>query len=656
MTDDIRHSLDNIVQLINDGRTDEAESLCAEKLRARPDDVNLTAMMGAILIKTGALSRAEEFLHRAIEIEPAFAKPHEDLGTLKLSRNEAEKAIPHYRKALAIDPGLASAVRGLAQALKQAGREDEAETLRIEFMQGLPTEALLAEAEALCSKGQTRDAEQICDVVLSRDPESIGALRVLALAAVTDERFIIAEGYLKRMVRLAPKDAAAQFELGGFLNDRGRYPEAIELMKATALASPENPDIHLLLGNMLGIVGRTNEALQAYRNCLEHNPDNPGALIGYGHMVRVAGRKEEARDSYQHCVEVSPDFGTAWWYLASLHGFEASDDQLATMLAELERENLAPESAVGFHFALARAFEHREDYAAAWQHYEKGNAGKRQLVKYDPVKAEVDHAKIKATYSAEMLAQKKAADASDVVPIFIVGMPRSGSTLIEQILASHSQIEGTGELPYIIMMTKNMVAEEAGSLHYTELVKYLSPDDLARSGASYLANAESHRVERTPFFTDKMPANFSHVGLIRSILPQARFIDARREPMATCVANYRQLFALGKNQSYDLVELGEYYLQYIEMMNHWDDVMPGAVLRVQYEDVVGDLESQVRRILDYCGLPFEEACLEFHKSARPVNTASAEQVREPIYKSGVEFWRNFDPWIDELRDVLSPIL
>jgi tetratricopeptide (TPR) repeat protein len=611
MTDDIRHSLDNIVQLINDGRVDDAESLCAEKLRARPDDVNLTAMMGAILIKSGALSRAEEFLHRAIEIEPAFAKPHEDLGTLNLSRNEAEKAIPHYRKALAIDPGLASAVRGLAQALKQAGREDEAETLRIEFMQALPTEALLAEAEALCNKGQTRDAEQICDVVLSRDPESIAALRVLALAAVTDERFIIAEGYLKRMVRLAPKDATAQFELGKFLNDRGRYPEAIELLTATALASPENPDIH---------------------------------------------RKEEARDSYQHCVEVSPDFGTAWWYLASLHGFEASDDQLATMLAELERENLAPESIVGFHFALARAFEHREDFAAAWQHYEKGNAGKRQLVKYDPVKAEVDHAKIRATYSAEMLAQKKAADASDVVPIFIVGMPRSGSTLIEQILASHSQIEGTGELPYIIMMTKNMVAEKAGSLHYTELVKYLSPDDLARSGASYLANAESHRVERRPFFTDKMPANFSHVGLIRSILPQARFIDARREPMATCVANYRQLFALGKNQSYDLVELGEYYLQYIEMMNHWDDVMPGGLLRVRYEDVVGDLESQVRRILDYCGLPFEEACLEFHKSARPVNTASAEQVREPIYKSGVEFWRNYDPWIDELRDVLSPIL
>jgi hypothetical protein len=243
-----------------------------------------------------------------------------------------------------------------------------------------------------------------------------------------------------------------------------------------------------------------------------------------------------------------------------------------------------------------------------------------------------------------------------VTPVFILGMPRSGSTLIEQILASHSRVEGTGELPYILMMTSSLVASKAGTLNYTELIDELDAAGLTRLGENYLGNAASHRVEGTPYFTDKMPANFPHAGFIRMILPHAKIIDARRDPLATCVANYRQLFAQGKNQSYNLVELGEYYLEYVKMMEHWDAVMPGAVLRVRYEDVVADLETQVRRVLDYCGLPFESACVEYHKSGRLVNTASAEQVREPIYRDAVSYWKNYEPYLDELREVLAPLL
>jgi len=656
MTDDIRQTLNTIFRLINEGQIDAADAACAAELETQPDDVNLVGVMGAIQLKKGQLELAEKYLRRAIDIEPGFAKPHEDLGALYLLRDEAINAISHFRKAMTLVPDQPSAVRGLMTALQQAGREDEADDVRLTFLQGMSTEKLLDEAEAYCADGRVSKAEQICDIVLQREPGSTRALRVLAMAATELERFVIAEGYLKRIARLAPQDPRTHYELAHFLNDRGRYREAIELLTSAAPLFPEDAGIQLLLANMLGVVGRTEDALQAYRECLTINPGDPAALIGQGHMLRIAGRQDDARASYQHCVSVSPDIGAAWWYLASFHRHAASDEDVAIMLAQLGGDNLPADSAVGFHFALARAYEARGDYAAAWEHYLSGNAGKRSLVKYDPVKSELEQRKIRSVFSAELLGSKAAQIADDLTPIFVLGMPRSGSTLIEQILASHSLVEGTGELPYILMMTSRLVASKAGTLNYTELIDGMAPGDLTGLGENYLQNAMSHRTEETSFFTDKMPANFSHVGFIRMILPHAKIIDARRDPLATCVANYRQLFAQGKNQSYDLIELGEYYVEYVKMMEHWDTVLPGEVLRVQYENVVADLDGEVRRILDHCGLPFEQSCLEYHKSGRLVNTASAEQVREPIYQSAVEFWRNYESNLDELREVLAPVL
>jgi tetratricopeptide (TPR) repeat protein len=656
MTDGVRQKLDDIVRLVDGGQIDEAATNCRDELQKQPEDVNLVGMMGAILLKQGELTSAEEYLCRAIELEPGFARPHEDLGALYLSRDDVQKAITHFRKAMAITPDESSVIHGLVSALKQSGREEEADELRLKYMAGLSTEKLLVEAEALCRNGRIPDAEQVCDVILRREPESIGALRVLAMAATADKRYVIAEAYLKRIARLVPQDVGAQADLGKFLNDRGRYLEAIGQLGAAAKLSPDSPDIQLLLGNLFGIIGHTEDALLAYEKCLQLNPDEPAALIGCGHMLRILGRQDDAQSLYRRGVEARPDFGAAWWYLASLHRFSASDDDVTTMCAELDSGKIAGESEVGFHFALARAYERRNEFAAAWEHYTAGNACKRALVKYDPVKSELNQTRIKTTFTPALLSGKNAKTPADVTPVFILGMPRSGSTLIEQILASHSQIEGTGELPYILTLANGMVTKEAGSLHYTELVGQLDDDELTRLGNDYLRSAQSHRIEGKSFFTDKMPANFPHVGLIRLILPHAKIIDARRNPMATCVANYRQLFAQGKNQSYDLVELGEYYLQYVSMMAHWDAVMPGAVLRVEYEDVVADLETQVRRILDYCGLPFEASCVEYHKSDRPVNTASSEQVREPIYQSAVEYWKHYEPQLDELKEVLAPVL
>ena len=457
-------------------------------------------------------------------------------------------------------------------------------------------------------------------------------------------------------MRLEPDNVGGIQELSCFLGDRGRYTEAIAHLDRAVEIDPANPDVQLLLGGMLAIVNRTAESLAAYERCLELKPDEPAALIGQAHMLRIAGRQDDALAAYRRCVEVSPEFGTAWWNLTSLPRYEVSDEDIAAMQAELGDDKSMTESAVSIHFALARAFEKRSDYDGAWTHFVTGNAGKRSLVKYDPVKSELDQSKIRDAYTAEVLTRVSGRPSAAVTPIFIVGVPRSGSTLVEQILASHSQVEGTGELPYILTMTSGLKSRVPGTLHYSEVIGQLTQDDLTEFGENYLQAAGSHQSEGAPFLTDKMPANYPHVGFIRQILPHARIIDARRDPIACCVANYRQLFAQGKNQSYDLTELGEYYVEYVKMMDHWDAVLPDVVLKVQYEDLVGDFENQVRRILDYCDLPFEEACLEFHKSARPVNTASAEQVREPIYQSAVEFWRHYEAHLDELMEVLEPVL
>ncbi|MEX2494642.1 MAG: sulfotransferase [Woeseia sp.] len=660
MDKDVLSTLNEVVRLMQDGQADAAERKCRDALARWEDDVNLVAMLGAILASKGETGQAENQLRLAIKLEPEFAKPYEDLGSLHLTRGDNDGAIQWFRKALALNPDQASAVRGLCVALERAGRADEARELRHKMRQSMSIGNLLREAEALRANGDIAASEQACDVILRREPRNTDALRILAKAATDDERFAVAEGYLKRIVSLLPNRADALFDLGKFLRDRGRYRDSITELRAAAHIAPDNPEIQSYLGNMLGIVGRTDEALQAYDNCLAQSADHPAALIGRGHMLRVAGRTDEARESYARCTRVHPGIGTAWWYLASLHGYVGSDEDTQLIQQQLDAGTTDRESEAGFRFALARTFEHLEQYGAAWQQYSLGNAAKRSLVNYDPDKIKHDNERIKQVFSHTFFAGTAADKPTDRTPIFILGMPRSGSTLIEQILSSHSQVEGCGELPAIITLTSALTStlteKNPGSLHYAEIVEQLNANELAGLGKSYLHNAATHCSDGCRYFTDKMPANFPHAGFIHSILPHAKIIDARRSPLATCVANYRQLFARGKHQSYDIGELGQYYLQYVDMMAHWDNVLPGKILRVHYEDIVADLEGQVRRLLDFCDLPFESTCVEFHKNRRAVNTASAEQVREPLYASGVEFWKHYDPYLDELRTVLAPVL
>lgn len=648
--------MEAVLGLISSGQIEQAELRCRSALEKTPEDVNILALLGAILLKLKRPADAKPLLKKAIQLEPAFAKPHEDLGALYLSENDAENAARYFGEATRLDDKQASAFSGLANALAQMGSNDKAEEAHQQFLRLSPVARALAEASRHAREGNTEKAEQVCAEILKQQPENVDALRILARIATEDERYVVAEGLLKRIIKISPNHYRPFSELGQFLGERGRFPEAIEMLKRSVELQSSVANTHRMLGDYLSVVGQPADALAAYDFAIEIDPKNGSALAGRGHMLRIMGRKDDAIAAYERCIMLRPETGEAWWSLASLKGYELSNEQVASITAQLASDVPDAVSTVNFYFALARGFEGRGDFEMAWQNYVLGNDLKRQQVHYDPVQTEVQHDSIIELLSNEFIESKSQAAEPGPVPIFILGLPRSGSTLLEQILASHSQVEGAGELPYIIVMSRALGGPRSEGVQYPKALSDMTPDQLTALGKSYLYNTKIHREQDLPFFTDKLPANFTHIGLIHMVLPNAKIIDARRHPLDTCVANFRQHFAVGKNQSYDLNEFAEYYLEYVRMMDHWDAVLPGLTLKVQYEDVVQDLEGQTRRMLDHCGLDWEDACLNFYENTRPVNTVSAEQVREPIYKDSVAFWKNYESHLDEIKEILEPVL
>jgi hypothetical protein len=354
---------------------------------------------------------------------------------------------------------------------------------------------------------------------------------------------------------------------------------------------------------------------------------------------------------------MKPNFGDAFWSLANLKTYEFTDDELAQMQASEQAASTLLNDRCQLCFALGKAFEDREEFASSFAYYERGNTLMMQQVRYSADRIAAEFKVQMETCTRDLFTVQSGHGNMAAEPIFIVGLPRAGSTLIEQIIASHSQVDGTMELPHILALVHRLNGRRRirDDGRYPKVLQELAPDQLQKFGDDYLSDIEVYR-KGAPFFTDKMPNNFRHIGLIHLILPNAKIIDARREPMACCFGAFKQLFAEGQAFTYGLEEIGRYYRGYVELMDHWDEVLPGKILRVQHEDVVADLETQVRRILKYCGLPFEQSCLDFHKTERAVRTASSEQVRQPLYKSGLDQWRNYEPWLEPLRAALGKAL
>jgi tetratricopeptide (TPR) repeat protein len=646
---------DETIALINAGDLAAAEARCRATLDRHPRDVNLQALLGALLVKLNRTDEAATLLRAVIAEAPTFAKPHEDLGYLLVKLDHADEALAYLERATHLDPTLENAWFTLGKALAMLGRGAEADQAFERCFALSPGRRLMALAAEHQRDGRLEEAEHLYRRVLRHDPRNVDAMRLLATIAIKAGRADEAERLLERAISLAPDFLAAILDLGRLRKEQDRYGEALKCFDRAIALEPDNAQAHFLRGSTLAPAAFTHEAIDAYQQCLKLKPKHIGALLGRGHVLKAVGRYDEAVASYAECIRQRPDLGETYWSLANLKTYRFADDVVAEMDRRVHGGGLSVQSEVNFLFALAKAHEDRGDFDRAWSFYRSGNAKQRAEVTYDPVQSEAMNDRLIGVFSAEFLQSRRGVGLADPAPIFILGLPRSGSTLLEQILASHSQVEGTSELPYLGRVATWLNRNRADGINYPEAVRELAPRNFASLGEDYLGYARMHRRSGASRFIDKMPNNFPNIGFLSLILPEARIIDARRHPLDACLSCYRQLFAKGQTFTYDLTEIGEYYLQYQRMMDHWADALPGRVLTVQYEDVVADFATQVHRLLEFCGLPWEDACLRFYESDRPVRTPSSEQVRQPIYDRSVGHWRNYAQHLDELVTVIAPI-
>ena len=648
--------LNEAIQLINSGQADKAEALCRDAVERNPRDVNMIALLGATLFKTRQTREAEKFLRDAIELAPNFAKPHEDLGILLLEENRPDEAVILLQNATRLDPQAELAFFNLGKALAMLGKGAEADKAFEASFELNPERKKLALAAEHQRNGRLDVAEQLYREVVRENPNNVDAVRLLGTIAASQSRYDEAERRFRRAIELAPDYVRVIIDLGRILKEQSRYKEAIDCFKKAIALEPLNVQPHFQLASTLAPAALTYDAVEAYQRVLELQPNHAGALLGFAHMLKTVGRQDEAVSAYRDFIKLQPDQGDGYWSLANLKTYKLTEVDIREMESQLAKDDLQDHSAVGFLFALAKTFEDQGDFDRAWSYYHEGNAKRRVIEKYDPVQTEVSNDSIISVFDRPFLEKNTGLRSPDPAPIFIVGLPRSGSTLIEQILASHSLVEGTSELPYAARVATSLNRNRADGINYPEATRELGEKQFKGMGQDYLDMAQLHRTEGTKHFIDKMPNNTPTIGLLHLMLPNAKIIDARRYPLDSCFSCYRQLFAQGQTFTYDLTDIGEYYLQYERMMDHWHEVLPERVLTVQYEDMVTDFENQVRRLLEYCELPWEDACINFYETERPVRTASSEQVRQPIYSKSINRWRNYEQHLGELIEVLEPVL
>lgn len=617
-------------------------------------------LLSLALVKQQRVREAEEQLRFALQIEPDFPQLHEDLGSVLALQNRNDEAIPAFERAMQLQPTLPAVERKLGQALLAAGRPDEAQKYLQDYAEKDPERAEIFRSIDLRRSGKEDEAIELFREVLRKNPNSVNAMRHLAECYWRGkQQHDDAEALLRRATTVAPDYTMAWQTLGRLMLDMNRYVEAIEAFESATRLEPDNADLWSGLANAYGRAMKSDKAAVAYEKSLAIRGDAPGVLAGYAWELKTLGRQEEALEAYRRSIRLNPKHGPAYWSMANLKIFKFRDDEVDVMLHQLDSDELAEVDNIHIRFALGKAMEDRKDYDKAWHYYHTGNQRQRHTVNHEPLDFEKRMQAVRATFDEELMTSRAGVGFEAPDPIFIVGLPRSGSTLVEQILASHSQVEGTAELPVLGRIAESVGRYRSDDTRYPEAVRDLRDRDLRAYGQEYIEQSCRFRVTDRPFFTDKLPNNFPMVGFARLILPNAKIINARRHPFDSCLGAYKQLFGAGQNFTYDMLDLAHYYQQYDAMMRHWHAVLPGQVLDVHYEETVTDLEGQVRRILEHCGLAFEASCIRFHETERAVNTASSEQVRQPIYTSGLGKWRRYeehlDLWKEQLADIVSEL-
>jgi tetratricopeptide (TPR) repeat protein len=642
--------------LAKQGQFAEALSVAQALLAEVPENRDVLYLVAVSQRYLGRIADALRTLARFETAHPDYGRLYQEFGHCYRAVGEADAAIQAYEQAVARNHTLSaswSALRDLYAARGRRGDADNA-TAHVATLAKLP--APVVDATNLFLEGGLYAAERIVRQFLQTHGDHVEAMRLLAQIGVKLEILDDAEFLLESVLVFAPDYRAARYEYASVLVQRHKYLQAIEETNKLLPLDPHNPAYRTLYANACGGLGRHEEALQVYRELLVASPQAADLHLSIAHALKTLGRQPEAIESYRQAAAVRPSYGDAYWSLANLKTYRFTDEELASMRGQ---EAAAATSLVDrYHlcFALGKALEDRGEYAESFRYYERGNAFKKSESRYKAELIERNTSLQTQVCTAEFFAARQGFGCDRPDPIFIVGLPRAGSTLIEQILASHSQVEGTMELAEIPRLVHHLQGREHDEAkpRYPGVLAELGADQLRAFGEKYIEDTRMFRTGK-PFFVDKMPNNFRHLGLIHLILPNAKIIDARRESMACCFSNFKQLFAAGQEFTYSFEDIGRYYRTYVELMQHWDAVLPGKILRVQHEDVVESLEANVRRVLEFCGLEFEPACLEFHKTERSVRTASSEQVRQPIYKEGIDQWRNFEPWLGPLKAALGDL-
>jgi tetratricopeptide (TPR) repeat protein len=629
-----------------------AEALLAE----RPDDRELLYMLAVAQRYLGRIPAALATLVRLEELHPDYPRLHQERGYCHVAQRSAAPAIAAFERAVALNPALPGSWRTLQTLYAMTGRKAEADNAaaHVTKLASLPT--AIVTARSMFADGEIEGAETLVRRYLLEHGDHIEGMRLLAQIGmkldVLDDAELLLEGVLEK----APDYRPARYDYAQVLLQRHKHRQAREQIRMLREEEPDERAYRITQATLATELGECEQALREYRRLLEETPDHAELHLSMAHTLKTLGRQQEAVEAYRRAAQIRPAYGDAYWSLANLKTYRFTDEELAAMRAA----EAAPRTAVAdrFHlcFALGKALEDQRRFAESFSYYERGNALKKAECRYRPEFIERNtRLQMEVCTAALFAARRGWGDPSDA-PIFIVGLPRAGSTLIEQILASHSRVEGTMELSDIPRLAHGLQGRESGGdrPRYPGVLAELPAEDFRRFGARYLTDTALYRSGKARFI-DKMPNNFRHLGLMHLILPKAKIIDARRAPMACCFSNFKQLFASGQQFTYSIEDIARYYRTYVELMAHWDRVLPGKVLRVQHEDLVADFEPQVRRILEFCELDFEPGCLEFHKTARRVHTASSEQVRRPINTEGLEQWRHFEPWLGPLAQALGEL-
>ncbi|HEX4270863.1 MAG TPA: sulfotransferase [Rhizomicrobium sp.] len=619
-----------------------------------PDNRDLLLIEAMGLRHLGRIDEALAVLARLEQLQPHFSQMHQERGLCHVARKDAPRVIDALLRAVNINPALPMSWRMLEGVYRLSGDAVNAETAaaHVATLKNLPPEVVTA--TSLFSDGDLVPAEEIIRAFLLRHGNHPEAMRLLAKIGMARGVLDDADLLLEAVMVLAPDHRGARLDYAQVLLKRHKYRQACEQAELLLAQNAANADYLSVAATAAVGLGEHERSIALYRQMLAHTPGNPDVNLWLGHALKTVDRLPEAIEAYHVAAAGRPDFGDAYWSLANLKTYRFDDAQIAQMRAAEEATATVAEDRIHLCFALGKAQEDRGDVAQAWRYYERGNALKRAESRYRPESIEANTARQIAVCTKDFFDARAGWGDQRPDPIFILGLPRAGSTLLEQILASHSQVEGTQELADIQRVVVDLTGRDSDpdNPRYPSVLTEMGDEDFRKLGEKYLTDTRVYRTDRS-FFIDKMPNNFRHIGLIHLMLPNAKIIDARREPMACCFSNLKQLFANGQEFTYSADDIGRYYRTYLELMRHWDAVLPGRVLRVQHEDVVADLEGSVRRILDYCGLPFEQACVDFHKTRRSVRTPSSEQVRQPIFRDSLDQWVKFEPWLDPLKAALG---